>query len=101
MAFNNERCFTRRSVFGEFMISDIFSTDDIQIRELNFVILDFVLPKLKRFREMTTSYPATFEWSMETWLKTLDNMIEEIESSIKEEMINVPLFLKYFNQLWI
>lgn len=83
------------------MISDIFSTDDIQIRELNFVILDFVLPKLKRFREMTTSYPATFEWSMETWLKTLDNMIEEIESSIKEEMINVPLFLKYFNQLWI
>lgn len=84
------------------MISDIFSANDIQIRELNFVILDFVLPKLKRFRELTTTYPATFEYmSMETWLETLDNMIEQIETSIKEEEIYVPLFLKHFNQLWI
>ena len=84
------------------MISDIFSANDIQIRELNFVILDFVLPKLKRFRELTTTYPATFEYmSMETWLETLDNMIEQIETSIREEEIYVPLFLKHFNQLWI
>lgn len=73
-----------------------------EIYELNFTILEFVLPKLKLFREMTTSYPVTFEYvSMETWLETLDNMIEEIETSIKEEVVNVPLFLKYFNHLWI
>lgn len=84
------------------MISDIFPGDDIQIRELNFLILDFVLPKLKKFRETTTSYPADFPYmSMETWLETLDNMIEQIETSIKEEEIYVPLFLKHFNHLWI
>ena len=73
-----------------------------EIYELNFTILEFVLPKLKKFREMTNSYPVTFEYiSMETWLETLDNMIEQIETSIKEEEIYVPLFLKHFNHLWI
>lgn len=73
-----------------------------EISELGFTILEFVLPRLKQFRKMTVSYPATFESiSMETWLEILDNMIEEIETSIKEEIVNVPLFLKYFNQLWI
>ena len=73
-----------------------------EIYELNFTILEFVLPKLKKFREMTNSYPVTFEYiSMETWLEILDNMIKEIESSLKEEIVNVPLFLKHFNHLWI
>ena len=46
-----------------------------------FSILEFVLPKLKQFRELTTTYPATFEYmSMEIWLETLDNMIEQIET---------------------
>ena len=77
-------------------------TERNEIYELNFTILEFVLPKLKKFREMTTSFPTTFEYtSMETWLETLDNMIEEIETSIKEEEIKVPLFLKHFNHLWI
>jgi hypothetical protein len=84
------------------MISGINSPEDIKIYELNFLILEFALPKLKQFRKMTTSYPATFEYmSMETWLETLDNMIEEIETSIKEEEVKVPLFLKHFNHLWI
>ena len=77
-------------------------TERNEIYELNFTILGFVLPKLKQFRELTTTYPATFEYmSMETWLETLDNMIEQIETSIREEEIYVPLFLKHFNQLWI
>lgn len=77
-------------------------TERNEIYELNFTILEFVLPKLKRFRELTTTYPATFEYmSMETWLETLDNMIEQIETSIREEEIYVPLFLKHFNHLWI
>lgn len=77
-------------------------TERNEIYELNFTILEFVLPKLKRFRELTTTYPATFEYvSMETWLETLDNMIEQIETSIREEEIYVPLFLKYFDHLWI
>lgn len=73
-----------------------------QIYDLNFTILEFVLPRLKQFRELTTSYPSDFPYnSMETWLETLDYMIQEIETSIQEEEIKVPLFLKYFNQLWI
>ena len=89
----------KRKLRNKFVMT---KTERIEIHELNFTILEFVLPKLKKFREITTSYPVTFEYiSMETWLEILDNMIEEIETSIKDEEVNVPLFLKHFNHLWI
>lgn len=70
-----------------------------EINELSFSILEFILPRLKQFVKSETKSPANL--SFKEWINILNEMIGEIENSLKSEIIKIPLFHKYFNELWI
>ena len=77
--------------------------DDTECWNLDTTILQFVLPRLKRFRECTIGYPSEFE-SLEAWTDCLDKMIDNIDKIIKSEedadYEGFELFKKYFFNLW-
>jgi CRISPR/Cas system CSM-associated protein Csm2 small subunit len=77
--------------------------DDTECWNLDTTILQFVLPRLKRFRECTIGYPSEFE-SLENWTECLDKMIDNIDKIIKSEedadYEGFELFKKYFFNLW-
>lgn len=78
--------------------------DDTECWNLDTTILQFTLPRLKRFRECTVGYPPEFE-TLEEWQECLDKMIMAIEhildSTVDEkDYENFELFKKYFSNLW-
>lgn len=78
--------------------------DDTECWNLDTTILQFVLPRLKRFRECTIGYPPEFK-TLEEWQECLDKMIVAIEHIIdntndEKDYENFELFKKYFFNLW-
>lgn len=81
--------------------------DDSDLWSLDVTVADFVLPRLKRFRFITVSYPHSFD-SLEEWQATLDKMIysfEQYSSGIENadpERFDegLKLFGLYFSSLW-
>lgn len=52
--------------------------DDTETWNLDSTILHFILPRLKRFKELANGYPAALG-SFEEWQKKLDKAIADIE----------------------
>lgn len=86
--------------------------DDSETWSLYSKITDFVLPRLKRFRELHKDYPMGL--SIEKWDDILDKMILAFEilqrdeySSIDEAYrqsdqikVGLKLFAEYYTDLW-
>jgi len=85
-----------------------FSNQDLW--NLDQTITDFILPRLKAFKNMTCAHPA--DLSFDEWMLVLDKMIKsfEISSKIfssdnlknqnKEFDEGMKLFIKYYGGLW-
>lgn len=88
--------------------------DDSELWNLDVTIAKFVLPRLKRFKEIITSCPGTFEGDddIEQWYTILDKIIFSMEK-ISQDNYSDPnldidkkveegleLFGKYFSALW-
>ena len=92
--------------------------DDSEVWSLEGTITSFILPRLKRFKEITYSYPSDI--SAKEWNNKLEKMItafeylenedlglDDTKSGIdrwaaREKVINegLELFIKYYNSLW-
>jgi len=85
--------------------------DDSETWSLRDTIADFVLPRLKLFKEITNGYPGDLD--KDNWNKILDKMIRTFEivqedgkngvydkKVWKEYNIGIRLFCKYFLKLW-
>ncbi len=85
--------------------------DDSETYSLDYVISQFVLPRLKRFRELTNGFPSELS-SMTEWKIILDKMIAAFELDVKrfdctftdmeQKVLNegFELFFKYYHSLW-
>mgnify|MGYP003417378443 CR=1 FL=1 len=85
--------------------------DDSETYSLDFVISQFILPRLKRFRELTNGFPSDLS-SMTEWKIILDKMIAAFELDVKrfegtftdiEQKVldeGFELFFKYYHSLW-
>lgn len=83
--------------------------DDTESWNLDHTIMQFILPRLKTFRQNTLSFPG--EMTHGKWMKILDRMILGVEYYIDEELekdekyyrtVNIGLgfLVKYFSHLW-
>ena len=90
---------------------------DSETWNLDAVIAEFILPRLKRFREVTNGYSKDFS-NYDEWYEVLDKMIfsfewiltyaysvgdlsnEEYKNSLKKYDEGMKLFAKYFRNLW-
>ena len=84
--------------------------DDSEIFSLDYTILEFLLPRLKRYRKIQGGHPGCLN-SSEEWEEILDKIIffveyflehegfgtEELEEKSKEGR---ELFFEYFHALW-
>jgi len=81
---------------------------DSETWSLNLVIAEFILPRLKRFREIDIGMPGCLTESK--WEEILDKMIFAFENIVKDEIYSktidikigsgLRLFGKYFRYLW-
>jgi hypothetical protein len=86
-----------------------FSDEDTWSLDCTFS--KFVLPRLERFKEITTGFPAELE-TFEEWAEILDKMIEAhrviaddeiyFAGSERSESVTegLELFVKYYHSLW-
>lgn len=84
--------------------------DDSETWNLDTTIAEFVLPRLKRFKEVTNGYPGTDEFpTPESWDVALDKMIRAFEivlagdiglEEYPEFREGMDLFAKHYLQLW-
>lgn len=82
--------------------------DDSECWNLDMTIAQFVLPRLKRLKEITHGYPGNLE-SEKEWDKILDKMIRAFELTVEDKLdsdnileyeIGMNLFAQYFRNLW-
>lgn len=62
--------------FKEFRLKNNFGISSLW--NLDHTIIQFILPRLKAFKEQTHGFPGTFD-TMEAWQKTLNEMIWALE----------------------
>ena len=83
--------------------------DDSETWNLDTRLAEHILPRLKRFREVTIGCPADISW--EEWTAALDKMIaafewhaadvnERDENFYTEAQKGIELFAKYYGYLW-
>lgn len=88
--------------------------DDTETWNLDYTIASFILPRLKRFKQVVNCYPDDI--TFEEWQNVLDKMIYAFELRVKEddeswtleeEKANykkiregLNLFTKYYFSLW-
>lgn len=94
---------------------------DTETWSLYSVLSEFILPRLKRFKEVTNGFPSTGDMTMEKWYEILDKMIfsfewalfededadaygklseEEIKENWGKYAEGMKLFAEYFRDLW-
>lgn len=86
--------------------------DDRETWNLSTSLSVLILPRLKRFKEITIGYPSEFS-SMQEWHQNLDFMIEAFEfyasedhflcedvNKIKKAQEGIELFASYYSYLW-
>jgi hypothetical protein len=76
--------------------------DDSELWNFDVNLALYILPRLKRFKEITKGTPASFT-SEEQWIETLNEMIEAFELIVKgfdgkEEMDKVSKGLELFKE---
>ena len=84
---------------------------DDETWNLDYTMAKFILPRLKRFRDITKCYPPELK-SLDEWQKILDKMIWGFDSIVngyddflnpehnKKQQEGLDLFSKYFTALW-
>lgn len=87
--------------------------DDTETWNLDASILKFILPRLKRFKEVTNGHPGNL--TEQQWNDVLDTMIQYCEFSLTDELLYIhsysekqkklvkngrKAFIKYFHHLW-
>ena len=84
--------------------------DDSDLWGLDTTIAEFVVPRLKEFRNKTCTFPHDF--TFEEWQKAIDDMIYALETSAEEDLRwnkyrdwdrvrkGHKLFGRYFMDLW-
>lgn len=84
---------------------------DDETWNLDYIMAKFILPRLKRFRDVTKCYPPELK-SLDEWQKILDKMIWSFDSIVngyddflnpeqnKKQQEGLDLFSKYFTALW-
>lgn len=81
---------------------------DYELWNLDATILEFIIPRLVRFKEITYSYPSNFQ-NIEDWHKALDEIIDGLKCGLNLYMSDCErkkfrkaglLMFKYFNDLW-
>lgn len=84
--------------------------DDTVTWNLNYEIIEFILPKLIRFRELTNGYPPRFTsfeewkdaiWDMICWMQLFSD--DKISYTTEEKAImakGYALFMENFGSLW-
>ena len=85
-----------------------YGFDDTETWALDFTIAKFIVPRLKKFKEIKNGFPLGM--SLEAWDKILDKMILAFELKTKTTVLSttewkkinagLKLFAKYFNCLW-
>lgn len=82
--------------------------DDRDLWSLDYTIMAFTLPRLKRFRQVTDGYPGDLP-DFEAWEAELDLMIAAFEYLLSDQVILLPdedhqrgldLFHSRFGYLW-
>lgn len=80
--------------------------DDTELWNLDYTIAQFVLPRLKRFREVNKGYPALLK-TEDSWDEKLDEMIayfqayvDNNDEALEEHKEGITLFAEWFNHLW-
>ena len=85
------------------------SIPNSEIWGLNYTLAKYILPRLKRFKEVCCSYPC--ELTETEWKEILNKMIWSFQYIIKFDFIEeeevdeqcqegLDLFAKYFRDLW-
>lgn len=60
--------------------------DDSETWSLDYQFYKWLLPRLKRFRELTFAYPGTDEYpTLESWQKELDKRCKQLELLIYDD----------------
>jgi hypothetical protein len=88
--------------------------DDTETWNLDYTIASFILPRLKRFKQVANCYPGNM--TLEEWEDILDKMIDAFEFKVKEDdeswtleeekavsdrvQEGLDLFAKYYFCLW-
>ena len=88
--------------------------DDTETWNLDYTIASFILPRLKRFKQVANCYPGNM--TLEEWEDILDKMIDAFEIKVKENgeswtskeektkcqkiQEGLDLFAKYYFHLW-
>jgi thiamine kinase-like enzyme len=83
---------------------DKWGFDDTETWNLDNTIVDFILPRLKRFVKVTNGYPNEFK-NMREWKKTLNKIIKGLEKYEddfrgEESKEAIGLLFKHFSSLW-
>lgn len=84
--------------------------DDTELWNLDVTIAEFILPRLKKFREVCFGYPGDLN-SQEEWHSILDKIIKAMEIIDSDDKIlsqkdfllkeeGLKLFAEYFSNLW-
>ena len=90
---------------------------DTETWNLDYLLVSFIIPRLKRFRDITPCYPN--DLTPEKWKKIIDKMIfsfqfvldeedlqtrwassKKIDKDYKKYEEGMNLFVKYFRGLW-
>ena len=82
-----------------------FKNDELY--NLNNTIVEFILPRLIKFKKITYSYPSKL--TMKKWRKVLQKIIDGLQlynetdniKSFKKYNKAIKLLAKYFHHLWI
>ena len=83
--------------------------DDTELWNLDQTIISFMLPRLKRFKDMAVGYPS--DLTSDKWNDTLQKMINAFELIKKDNLVysdedniiielGLDLFTKHFLDLW-
>lgn len=84
--------------------------DDSETWSLDYTFTKFILPRLKRFRDITPSIPSSYT-SLEDWENALDKMINAFEILSKDDLQltidksdeideGLRLFVTHYKKLW-
>lgn len=86
-----------------------YGFSDDETWSLDYTIACFALPRLKRYKKITKSFPSSME-KIEDWYEILDKIIFSLEAIVEERIFDTPideriqegceLFGKYFLNLW-